>query len=361
MRAPMGLPLRARNASVGSESRSRRRSVFLLRAAGLRDDVARTPLALHIDPGDVKPDDAEADHQNAAEKQQQENDGRKAAERDAGDFLIQGNAAEDNGDQQRQHAEEGDDLYGRGGKSGDVGQRVADQPPRRPLGFADRPLLHTVGDGRFSIADPVGQGTEKHIPFRQRVERVHDLAVEQLEVRGVGHIHPGGVADEFIKALGGKAVGGAFSATILLDTLDDLVPLLPEVIHLHDLFRRVLQVTVHDHAAVAGGLGQPGEHGGLFAEVPAEMDAEDVRIFLRLRADDIPGLVPRAVVDEYQFVGDLRTHRLDERPDGDRDHLFFIVSRQDNREHIFSPFGLPVRDGTALARFCVDLGLSVIK
>lgn len=91
------------------------------------------------------------------------------------------------------------------------------------------------------------------------------------------------------------------------------------------------------------------------------MDAEDVRILLRLRADDIPGLVPRAVVDEYQLVGDLRTHRLGEGPDGDRDHLFFIVSRQDNREHIFSPFGLPVRDGTALARFYVDLGLSVIK
>lgn len=70
MRAPMGLPLRARNASIGSESRSRRRRVLLLRAAGLRDDVARTPLALHIDPGDVKPDDAEADHQNTAEKQQ---------------------------------------------------------------------------------------------------------------------------------------------------------------------------------------------------------------------------------------------------------------------------------------------------
>lgn len=307
------------------------------RAAGLRDDVARPPLAFLVDPGNVKADDAEAEHEDAAEKQQQQNDGRKAAERDAGELLVQRDAAEHDGHQQRQHAEECDDLHGSGGKGGDVRQRVADQPPRRPLGFADCPLLHTVGDGRLAIADPVRQRAEEHVSLRQRVERVHDLAVEELEVRRVGHIHAGGVADELVKALGGKAVSGAFAAAVLLDALDDFVPLLPEAIHLEDRFRRMLQVAVHDHAAVAVGFFQPGEHGGLLAEVAAEMDAENVRILLRQCADDVPALVARAVVYEHKLVGDLRAHRLGQFPDGDRNHLLFVICRQNNREHRVSP------------------------
>ena len=83
----------------------------------------------------------------------------------------------------------------------------------------------------------------------------------------------------------------AFAAAILLYALDYLVALLPEPVHFHYLFGRMLKVAVDYNAAVAGGLFKPCEHGGLLTEIAAEVHADHIDVFLRSGAYLAPGAV----------------------------------------------------------------------
>ena len=186
---------------------------------------------------------------------------------------------------------------------------------------------------RLFKTDPEGEGAEEDVALRQGVERIHHLAVKELKVRGGGHVHPGGAADQVIEAVGGKLVKGRLLAAILLDALDDLVPLLPKTIHLDDLLRRVLEIAVDDHHAVALCLLEPREHRGLLAEVAAEADADHVRIGRAAAQDFAPGAVAGAVVDKQKLIVDPGVSEDYAEAFGrDGDHFFFIVRGENNRE-----------------------------
>ena len=221
-----------------------------------------------------------------------------------------------------------------GGEGADIRQRIFDERLCRPLAHALGALLHTVADAGLLIADPERERAEEHIALGQAVERVDDLAVKELEVRRGGHVHPRGLADEPIEAVGGKLVQPAFLAAVLLDALDDLIALLPEPVHFDYLLRRVLKVAVDDDAAVALRLLQPREHRGFLAEVAAEVYADDVvvlpggLVYLR------PCVVTGAVVNEQQLIVDLL--RLENFRHALRrlgDHFFLIIGRQDHGKH----------------------------
>ena len=62
-------------------------------------------------------------------------------------------------------------------------------------------------------------------------------------------------------------------------TLYDFVALLPEPVHFHDFFGRMLQVAVEDHGAVPACFGKAGSHGCLLSKVAGKADATD-RLFL---------------------------------------------------------------------------------
>ena len=102
-----------------------------------------------------------------------------------------------------------------------------------------------------------------------------------------------------------KLVQPALLAAVFLDALDDLVALLPEPVHLDYFLRRVLQITVDDDAAVALRLLQPREHRGLFAEVAAEVYADDVAVLFGGLVYLRPCAVTGAVVNEQQLIVDL--------------------------------------------------------
>ena len=65
-----------------------------------------------------------------------------------------------------------------------------------------------------------------------------------------------------------------------------------------DLAGIVLEIGVQGHDQLAAGLGEAGAQGGRLAEVAAKADAADVRVGGRQAADDLPGAVAGAVVDE---------------------------------------------------------------
>ena len=212
------------------------------------------------------------------------------------------------------------------GEGGDVRDGVLDEGFGGPLADPLGALLHTIAHLRLLEAHPEGQGAEENIALRQGVEGIHNLAVKQLKVRGRAHVHAGGAANEAVEAVGGELVKSALLAAILLDALDHLVALFPEAVHLNDLLGRVLQVAVHDDHAVALCLLKTGEHGGLLAEVAAEVDAYHMFVRLCAAPDLVPGSVARAVVHEQQLVVDLRIAQdLPQALGGDGDHFFFIV------------------------------------
>ena len=98
---------------------------------------------------------------------------------------------------------------------------------------------------------------------------------------------------------------GALLSTAQLDAFHDLVALLPQAVHVHDLFRRVLEVAVQHHTASPTGLGQAGKNGSLLAEVAGEAHPPDLGQGAALLLDARPGPVPGAVVHKDQLVGDL--------------------------------------------------------
>ena len=96
---------------------------------------------------------------------------------------------------------------------------------------------------------------------------------------------------------------GIFLATAGLHALDDLVALLPQAVHVNHLFRRVLQVAVHDYHTVSGGLGQPRKNGGLLAEVPGEAHTPYLRMTEGLPLHGAPSAVLRAVIHKNELMG----------------------------------------------------------
>ena len=69
----------------------------------LRDDIPRASFDLLVDPGQIEPDDAQADHDNTAREGLQQDDRRKAAQGHAGDLLIEGDDREHQGHREHQH------------------------------------------------------------------------------------------------------------------------------------------------------------------------------------------------------------------------------------------------------------------
>ena len=98
--------------------------------------------------------------------------------------------------------------------------------------------------------------------------------------------------------MGGKGVERGFLPPADLYPLDDLVPLLPQAVHLLQLLRRVLQVAVHHRRAVSPGLGQAGKDGRLLAEIPGEAHPSHLGKPGGLGLDGRPAAVFGAVVHE---------------------------------------------------------------
>ena len=93
----------------------------------------------------------------------------------------------------------------------------------------------------------------------------------------------------------------------------------------------MLQIAVHDGAAVALGIGEPGEYGGLLAEIAGKAHAAHAPVRLGGGLYFPPGAVAGAVVHEQQLKGDiLPSENVGESRGGHAYHGFLIVRRQDH-------------------------------
>ena len=207
------------------------------------------------------------------------------------------------------------------------------------MGLAHGPVPDLEGDVDGPIAHPAHQGPEKGLPLRQVQQRVHHLPVQQLEIRGPAHVDAGGAAHQRVEAPGRQTVGRRFRAPVRLDAVDHGVALLPEPDHLRQLLRRVLEITVDHGAAGALGIPEPGEDGGLLAEVPGEAQTPGGGVFPVGGLDLGPGAVPGAVIHKDQFIFDVRLGQ--NRPDGLRrgqHQSRLVIAGNDDGQHGQAPF-----------------------
>ena len=89
---------------------------------------------------------------------------------------------------------------------------------------------------------------------------------------------------------------GAFPATIVLDTLNYFIAILPKSVHFDYLLRWVLKIAVNNNAAISGGFLKICEHCGLLAEISAEIHSDNILVLFCCMAYLRPCAVLRAVV-----------------------------------------------------------------
>ena len=106
-----------------------------------------------------------------------------------------------------------------------------------------------------------------------------------------------------IVKLGRKILGQGIVLPVLLPAGNDVPALFcNEPVHLRYLVRGVLEVGVHCHDNIAGGLLETVVEGGRLAVVPAETDSVDAGVTRSQLPDCVPGTVRAAVVHHYDLV-----------------------------------------------------------
>ena len=219
------------------------------------------------------------------------------------------------------------------------------------MALAGQTLVALVAYGR------TGKAHQRHHAAQEDV----DLFIVRKALQHAGADEPvvGVVEDDVgpqsvhqvVEPLGGEPLEegvGVAAAAHTVDHLGTVQILLHHLVHGVDV---VLPIAVDgdgDVAVVGFRLHQPGQHGVLVAAVPALGDADEVFIFLCEPADELPGGIMGAVVDEEHpaLVADKalfgqRLELLQKHRGRDGQDLFLVVTGDDDPENGFGHEILP--------------------
>ncbi len=322
LRRPLPRPLRQ---SVGQRPAGRVR---------LAHDVGRAVFRLVVDPAHVLPDHAERHQLDAAEGDDGGEQGgvprRVRAVQDDAHDRPQGVGQGRDEDPEAGVDREAERAVVEGEQSVDA---VVQQPLAAPLGAAGRPLAVAVAEGDGVEADPGEDPLGEPIALGEGQHAVHGPSRQQPEVPGaVDQLHVHAAADERVVGVAERAAEHALARAVA--ARDDLVVAVPmQFQHAGDQLGRVLEVGVHDDDGRAARHAEPGEHGGLLAEVAAEGGVVGAWVAGGDGAQQGAGAVPAAVV----HVADLET--VPERvQDAEQsgveglDDLGLVETRHDDRQ-----------------------------
>src|SRR5205085_8664502 len=125
-----------------------------------------------------------------------------------------------------------------------------------------------------------GRAAEKAGALEGLAELVGGGAAEEAKVRCVfGDLNLRNQIDDFVEHARRAALEQREGADAIANTVDDGEAVFPMRDHLRDQRRRRLEVGVHHDDSVAGGGVESGGERRLMAEVSAEMDDAELRIF----------------------------------------------------------------------------------
>ena len=305
----------------------------------LGDDVAGPVLALEVDLADVLADHAERQHLDAAHEAHRGGGGGPAGDGGAGRVRDEhphdgGEARERDGEARPRDQADGLDRKARDAVDGQrqhLGERV--------VRLAGHALVALVVDARAPEAHERHHAAQEQVDLAELRQRVEGAGAQEAVVGVVVdalHAHRG---EQAVEGLRREALEERVRLAARADAVDDVAAV--EVGVDHGLHRRdvVLAVAVDRDGGVAmsARLHEAAEQGVLVAAVAGERAAAERRVRRRQALDELPGAVPRAVVDEQDVargvdlaLGDEVLELGLEQAARDRQDLLLVVAGDDD-------------------------------
>ena len=307
----------------------------------LADDIARALLGLHIDLADILGDDAEADQLHAADEADDAGHARPAGDRPAAQRGDQGPDTEDEAHEGDEQAEPEDQTQGLDGQARHAVDREAEHLLEGIVALARHALGSGVADGGGLEADEGHHAAQVEVDLLEVGKLLEHAGADEAVVGVVeDDLGPHG-GEELVEALGGEALEEGVGLPAGAHAVDHLAAVEIGVDHLVHSVDVVLTVAVDGDGDVTlvARLHEPGEHRVLVAAVAALADADIVLVLCGELADDLPGLVLAAVVDEEDaaVLGDLARgaqvpELLQEQRSGQRKDRLLIVAGDDDKK-----------------------------
>ena len=296
-------------------------------------------LALEVDLADVLADHAERQHLHAAHEAHRGGGGGPAGDGRAGGV---GHEHPHDGHQARERDEEArprDQADGLDRQARDAVDREPQHLGERVVRLARHALVALVVDARAPEANERHHAAQEQVDLAELGERVEGAGAQEAVVGVVVdafHAHRG---EQAVEGLRGEALEERVRLAARADAVDDVAAV--EVGVDHGLHRGdvVLAVAVDRDGGVAAAarLHEAAEQGVLVAAVARQRAAAEGGVGRRQALDELPGAVPRAVVDEQDVarrvdlaLGDEVLELCLEQAARDRQDLLLVVAGDDD-------------------------------
>src|SRR5690606_26863152 len=165
------------------------------RTAALIYQIVRTAFDLVINTPDVDTNQTYAEHQHAADQQNQQDDSSKTIDGRAGNLVIQGHGSDDDAEQKRQPSQQCDNLQRKCGKRGNGVNGVTEQRPAAPGRTFTCGFRHIKKQLMGGKTHPLDQATEKAAVLLQVYTGLYHFLVQQFEVSMVTDAEAGQVVE----------------------------------------------------------------------------------------------------------------------------------------------------------------------
>ncbi|CCC97173.1 protein of unknown function [Azospirillum baldaniorum] len=263
------------------------------------DDVKGTSLHLVEHAAQIVADDPQRDELDATHEQHRGQQRFIAGHVDAVDQGAQQAQQDvDEGEAGDRHAHQTPHPQREGGEGGQPVEGQAEQLQEAPFGVAAGALPLLVGNAGLTEADPGEDALHEARAFGHAVDDVDHPAVHQPEVADLARqLDLRQVVEDPVEGAGERPVLQALPHPRVAHGDDHVVALAPFGEELRQQLRRVLQVGVHRHHGVAGGVAQAGRQGQFLAEVARQVDHLDPRVGVVDVQQAVERVVAAAVVD----------------------------------------------------------------
>ena len=267
------------------------------------DQEQRPALCLLHEPAQIFADDAEHQELDACKKSDGGHDAGPA-----GDDLAGEPAPDAVGEEQHGEAGDGEAQPDREAQRGDgeAGDGVGAEPQhlaQRVFGAAGVTGVARVVERHLVAADPAHHAAQEALALGHCQQRVDHPPAHETKVTGVlGDRHVGEAREQAVEARGGSLLEPGLAVARGAPAVDHVGTLIHPLHHAGEQLRRILQVRIYQHDALAAGRAQPRGRRELVAVVAHQMHADNVGIGFRQGLDDLPGAVARAIVDEHDLV-----------------------------------------------------------
>ncbi len=329
-----------RNATEGSERRNAKSHVVSLKIImGRRffcDDINGAAFGFQICLGEILSQDAGAEELDAAEEEDDADEGGPALDGIAGEEVARDDESDgDEGKQATEKAANRREDERLGGEGDDAFDSVGEKFPEAPLRFTGNTRYVFKFDPFGAEANPAEKTLGETVVFANGEESVHKFAIHQPVVaRAVDEIGIGDTVHEAVELPRKKGANRWLAFSCDAAGRCRIIAFLGDgFVHLRQKGGRILQVGVHEADVIAAGFAEAGQNRRFFSEVSGKGNIAHAGIFGGEFFHKGKCRVFGAVIDEKDFERFL-FHVLRKRKKRVvkiRQRGFFVVARDDER------------------------------